>query len=207
MVGVCPYCEREFPKRRSSIVFCTSTCHHRHVADERRRHLVPPPPVDNARWVPLTKGKFCLVDEEDYAWITETAHWCFSKLANSEGGYAVATIRQQRVYLHALLLDRDGKEVDHRNRDSLDNRRANLRVATHAQNVANKIQPKRGASTQTRFIGVHPTKRPDRFVVLFGGKYVGTYNSQEAAADAYDVMAAAARGEYAVLNRAQESAR
>lgn len=68
-------------------------------------------------------------------------------------GYAVRTTQvggvRLDVYMHRELLGLtpgDGHHVDHISGDKLDNRRANLRVCTHAQNCQNRLdRPYRGA--------------------------------------------------------------
>ena len=58
----------------------------------------------------------------------------------------------EKIRLHRLLLGaKDGDIVDHANRDKLDNRKQNLRIATPSENTQNsKISKK----NKTGFIGV-----------------------------------------------------
>ena len=86
----------------------------------------------------------CVLDDAD----AELARWKW-KLNNK--GYVVRNLtirskgqptRYQAVILHRLVAKRaglsiDGAEVDHEDRDKLNNRRSNLRVATRRQNCAN----------------------------------------------------------------------
>ena len=110
------------------------------------------------------------------------------------------------MFLHKLLLGLGkGEEGDHVNGDSLDNRRANLRPATDAQNTWNR------GSRQTKnrtsaFKGVYFDKAHGKFraSIVHEGKrrYLGYFATQEEAADAYDAECARLRGEWAVLNMA-----
>src|SRR5262245_25049621 len=86
----------------------------------------------------------CVLDDTD----VDLAQWRW-KLNNK--GYVVRNLtiringqptRYQTVILHRLVAKRaghsiDGAEVDHEDRDKLNNRRSNLRVATRRQNCAN----------------------------------------------------------------------
>jgi hypothetical protein len=79
----------------------------------------------------------------------------------------------------------DGRYVDHLNHDKLDNRRANLRVVSNAENVRNRAPRVYGSS---RFRGVSFCKRTGRWVaqVTIGGHnhFLGRHVTEEQAAQA-----------------------
>jgi hypothetical protein len=94
--------------------------------------------------------RYCIVDEEDYQWALQ---WKWQAL-RSRGWkcYASRSTRlhgragpQTRIFMHKEILKRAGlvppspKHTigDHRNGDSLDNRRVNLEWETHAGNARN----------------------------------------------------------------------
>jgi hypothetical protein len=93
--------------------------------------------------VPLSKGRVTLIDADDAKAVL--AHRWHAASCSVSHCYAARSARGEdgawrRIYLHRLLMaDRllSGLVVDHINRDTLDNRRANLRVVTQGQNIAN----------------------------------------------------------------------
>ena len=97
----------------------------------------------------------------------------------------------------------DGLLVDHRNRKGLDNRIANLRMATHSENCYNRRKP---GNTTSRYKGVYCEKRRGRVRwranIKFQDKriFLGYYDSQLEAARAYDEAAKKYHGEFAQLN-------
>jgi hypothetical protein len=101
----------------------------------------------------------------------------------SESGYAVRyTSKNKRVFLHRLIFNAKPHErIDHINRDKLDNRKENLRLATHSQNMLNRDL---GLS-----IGVH--KIYDKWEARGGYmgklKYFGLYETKLAAEIARDL--------------------
>jgi hypothetical protein len=83
----------------------------------------------------LTQGKFTIVSDEDYERLIRFK-WCYNK-------YAVTTIRIEgkpacRAVHQMILVAPPGLEIDHINRNKLDNRRCNLRIVTHSENMKNK---------------------------------------------------------------------
>lgn len=92
--------------------------------------------MDSVR-IPLTQGKFALVDAEDASQLS--AHKWHAVLIH-RAWYAATHGSSGRIYMHKfLLVAPTGFEVDHINGDGLDNRRSvNLRLATHQQNLANQ---------------------------------------------------------------------
>ena len=121
------------------------------------------------------------------------------------GGYAVHSVYSNgyttTLRMHRIVLDAPPEmDVDHKNRDSLDNRRANLRLATASQNGHNSgIR----STNRTGFRGVHPTGK-NRFSarIHVGGKRVdlGIFNTLEEAALAYNEAAMYHLGEFAFIN-------
>ena len=91
--------------------------------------------------IKLTKGKYALVDDEDFDYINQWK-WSFN------GSYAVrgkyigrvnGKDRYERIYLHRdLNKTPKGMETDHINRNKLDNRRCNLRTVTKSKNNNNR---------------------------------------------------------------------
>jgi hypothetical protein len=93
------------------------------------------------KYIPLTQGKYAKVDAEDYDLIN-----CFKwRVVN---GYAVAAYYEGGKHLcdipmHRLILNTPAKmDTDHKNRDKLDNRKANLRAVSRTLNNFNSPPPK-----------------------------------------------------------------
>lgn len=95
------------------------------------------------RGVWLTNGEIALVDTEDFKRVSRI-RW-----SHHTKGYAFATINGKSVMLHNFILRRPASRfivVDHKNRDRLDNRKANLEVKTQAENVRNRPIDRRNKS-------------------------------------------------------------
>lgn len=143
--------------------------------------------------IPLTQGKFALIDEEDFLLVGHL-RWHVSN------GYAYN--RMGRIAMHRLVMGAAPEQiVDHINGNTLDNRRCNLRFATRSTNAANGQRNKGGSS---KFKGVHFYKRDSRWTAQIKKDYkrihLGYFDNEEDAARAYDEAAVALFGEYALVN-------
>ena len=118
--------------------------------------------------------------------------------------YAITTIQEPNckrrfVTMHVMLMGRPW--IDHINHNGLDNRRSNLRLATPAQNAANK-RPIKGAAS--RYKGVVWNKQIRRWAagikVDYQHRHLGYFRDEVSAAEAYDAAARESFGEFAYLN-------
>lgn len=93
-----------------------------------------------------------------------------------------------------------GMDVDHINRDKLDNRPVNLRLATPTQNKANTGKQR---NNSTGYKGVFNDKGKFRAKIKANGiqRFLGSYSTAEAAAAAYDCAALKAFGSFALTNQ------
>jgi hypothetical protein len=135
-----------------------------------------------------------LVDQQD-AIDLQRWRWCIN-----HGGYAVRSEQGRAVLMHRQLLGASpGAEVDHINRNRLDNRRCNLRVTDQAGNARNCSRNRR---SKQPYKGVRKTCRSWAAVLKCSGQwyYTGGFNTPEEAAVAYDLMAIALFGEFAATN-------
>lgn len=153
----------------------------------KQRRGVPHPDGDGLVST-VNQGRQIRYDTDDRELI-EAHTWTAQQ--KSEGYWCAMTwIGSKRYYLHHLLGYRNG---DHVNGDALDNRRVNMRHATRSQQTAN--QPKRrsmkGTPVTSEYKGVARTPH-GRWAVQAGPaflgskRYIGTYQSERAAAAAYN---------------------
>lgn len=145
---------------------------------------------------------FMLVDFDDLA-LALTVAWRL----DAGRGYAIGNLPMvagvaRTIRAHRWLIDAPaGVTVDHINGDKLDNRRANLRLCTQAENTRNRVGL---AGSSSRFKGVAWHAARGKWVagITHQGKrtYLGLYRDEVAAALAYDVAALQLFGEFARPN-------
>jgi HNH endonuclease/AP2 domain len=146
-----------------------------------------------------------LIDAEDLPKISEFK-WSVS--SDGDGRMCVSTrIGKKKIYLHRMLLDApDGQRVDHRNGDPLDNRKANLRLATYQQNMFNRRKAKTYGNkpTTSSFKGVSWDNSCGRYKAQIMKDRVnhnlGRFRDQRSAAMAYARAAQEMFGEFAYTN-------
>lgn len=152
-------------------------------------------------WACLTKGYVTFVSPCDSAILA--LGWYASKTSKTRRGRSrVAASRGRgtnRVYLHQMIR---GRWVDHRNQNSLDNTRHNLRPTTPVLNGGNRRYQKHSS----RFKGVSFDKRRNKFQasIRYNGvlQFLGYFLTEEPAARTYDVAAKKLFGQFASTNAA-----
>lgn len=141
-----------------------------------------------------------VVDDEDFE-STNKHRWCAMK--NKHGFYAVRRIvtgaGKRLSYMHKVIMGAArGQVVDHKDRNTLDNRKGNLRFATKGQDNANR--GKRADNT-TGFKGAKYNRRRGTWSAAVKGKHIGVFPDGLSAAKAYDEAAVKCFGEFAVTNQ------
>lgn len=162
--------------------------------------------------ITLTKGQVAIVDDSDYEYLNQWK-WCakhakqtFYAERNEWNSGVITRIRMHRLILKPLK----GEIVDHIDRNGLNNQRNNLRIATSAQNAANKK-----ALGTSKYLGVCLAQRKYRkkngslsiikywqASIQYGKKFqfLGYFETEEEAALRYNEAAKEAYGEFANLN-------
>lgn len=152
--------------------------------------------------IPLSQGKFALIDPEDYPKVSQLK-WCLFE--NKGKQYAHGQINRRTVYMHRVIMGLkwgDKRHADHINGNGLDNRRSNLRVCTQAQNKAGYSLSRRNTSGYKGVCWYKGRNKSWCARIMARGKYyqLGYFKDAKEAARAYDKAAKELHGEYAKLN-------
>ncbi len=164
------------------------------------------------KYIDLIGGRHAVIDDEDFDVVSKYKWRLHCTKIGTNWFYARTCIytpikNYKYIYLHRLVMNfpQKGIQVDHINGNKLDCRKANLRLATNAENSRNSVKP---INNTSGYKGVW--KRTDNLnrkkmwvanVIINKKKYsMGCFYTAKEAALAYDKKASELFGEFARLN-------
>jgi len=153
------------------------------------------------RWHRIISDKFALVDDENYDYLNSLT-WHLTK-----DGYASRHLprpARKIIFMHNLIFPTPkGYVIDHINGDKLDNRKENLRICTHRENLLNAPKSKKRKTTSI-YKGVCWIKSHNRWgahICKDGVDIqIGLFKEERHAALAWDIWARELHGEFANFN-------
>ena len=159
----------------------------------------------NMKYIPLTKGQFAIVDDDDYDYLMQ---WKWQAQKGRHTWYAVrgnsfgtkGKRQQSTVYMHRVILHCPKTyQVDHINHNGLDNRKRNIRICSSGDNNRNRIPQ---TNCTSAYKGVSWAGKKWRCMLWHKKKHlhVGYYASEVEAAKAYDKNARELFGEFVYCN-------
>lgn len=155
--------------------------------------------------VAISRGLFALVDDEDYPSVSTHTWRAIPTGRTKDVFYAathIGTSRKDRksVLMHRYVLNAKKNEIiDHKNHDTLDNRKENLRLGTSFLNQLNKSSHRN--KKYSKYKGVCYDKRSNSWYTHFRGKHIGSFKDELSAARAYNQAAEACNSEWALINK------
>lgn len=135
---------------------------------------------------------YTLVDDDDYEKFGQYS-WNLGT-----GNYVVRSAKPRNIFLHREIMNTPkGMFTDHINHNRLDNRKCNLRICTISQNLANSNKGRQGNTYKGVTWHILHQKWEVKF--MSQGKYyfIGYFNTQEEAIEAYNKKAKEILGEFA----------
>jgi len=154
------------------------------------------------RRLPLTKGKFALVDDEDYdrvsrhKWhaILDRGRWYAARMMRIMPGKRI------RQTMHRFILYMPTRIVDHKDLNGLNNQKSNLRLCTYLENSRNRTKTNANSSGY-KGVRINHGRYIQAFIVAEKKQiHLGTFPDLISAAKAYDAKAKEIFVEYARLN-------
>jgi hypothetical protein len=169
------------------------------------------PPDDSTRLIPLTQGKFAVVDAADYEWLSQWKWYAsYQRTTGRWYAYRASYIGKKKynIAMHRVILNAPhGLKVDHVDGDGLHNRHDNIRLATICQNRFNR-GPQRNNTSGIK--GVSWNKETGKWQAFIGvnGKqtHLGLFVDKLDAAAAYAEAAKRLHGEFSRIEPFKRSA-
>lgn len=153
-----------------------------------------------SKQIQLSQGKYAIVDDEDFEYLNSLGKWSTANMYNLS--YAIKKHDGRNTLMHRLIIGaKKGEIVDHINGDGLDNRKCNLRICLHKENLRNRSAQKNSKS------GVKGVCKPKgrnkwRVQIKINGKIknIGNFYELNDAIKCYNSAATKHYGEFAKLN-------
>jgi hypothetical protein len=159
--------------------------------------------------IPLTQGKFAIVDDEDYDYLMQ---WKWYADKGVSTFYAKRNIRNEDgkragVKMHRVILGVTSQKtlVDHINHDGLDCRKSNMRICSSSGNNKNRSIVWGKSKYKGVCWHVNQKKFNAKINVDGRGYHLGCFSSEIEAATAYNEAALQYHGEFACLNEIQDN--
>ena len=150
------------------------------------------------RIIKLTQGKYTIIDGEDYERVSKFK-WCASKVQNNFYATRSDHKNNKTIRLHRFIMNITNPKIviDHINCNSLDNRKYNLRLCSHQQNLCNRGEMKNNTSG---YKGVYWNKHAKKHFssIRFNGKniHLGYFEDPKEAYEIYCKKAKELHGEF-----------
>ena len=150
--------------------------------------------------IALTQGQVVLIDDEDYPLVGGHRWWAQKVGHTFYAGTSVrkADGRRTTLQMHRLIMPPpDGLQVDHINGEGLDNRRANLRIASRAENQRNQ-RLHSNSTTGLKGVSRHKTSNTWQACIKVNRKtqHLGCFLTAEDAYAAYCAASVKYHGEF-----------
>ena len=156
--------------------------------------------------IELTQGQAAIVDDEDYEYLSQWK-WFAAFDPSTKTYRAVRTDSKikKTILMHRVVMRVSDPSffVDHKNHNTLDNTKENLRVCSNSENIANSRIAK---NNTTGYKGISFKKGKYEVRIIKNGKYyyLGRFQNLMEAASIYDKKAKELFGEFAKLNFPEE---
>jgi hypothetical protein len=133
------------------------------------------------------------IDDEDYEDLVQY-EWKILKGQNTDYAYRSILNRETRtqgtisMHRHILKLTKgDGKIVDHRDRNGLNNTKENLRIVSHQENIMNSYHIKKNSKSKYKGVQITESNRYKvKITINKQSYYIGIFKSEIKAARVYD---------------------
>ena len=157
-----------------------------------------------AKEIQLTQGKVAIIDDEDFEYLNQFKWHTVENCNNFYAKTSMKNNRGKKISMHRLLTKNINTKMhtDHINGNGLDNRKINLRICTHSENLRNR---KKNVNNKSGYKGVSLDKNLNKFrcKLYMNGKaiHIGYFINPKDAARAYNDAALKYHGEFAHLNK------
>jgi len=151
--------------------------------------------------IQLTKGFTTMVNDDDFDFLSQ---WKWRALIHHTGNiYAVRTDGNKWVRMHRVIMSVSDRSiiVDHKDRNSLNNQRHNLRLCNTIQSSSNR---RPNIKSSSKYRGVSYVRATNKWRAQIEHKnktyILGSFTSEVDAALAYNKKAIDIHGEFAYIN-------